>query len=60
MLERVIYRPDTERYSHYFEAHLAKQFDSVIHGDETTALAALDPVSEHQNAELPKTYPSGI
>jgi erythromycin esterase-like protein len=63
MLERaigVIYRPDTERYSHYFEAHLAKQFDSVIHFDETKALTALEAVSEHKDDELPETYPSGV
>ena len=63
MLERaigVIYRPDTERYSHYFETHLAKQFDSVIHYDETRALTALESVSEHNRDELPETYPSGI
>ncbi|HEY6227463.1 MAG TPA: erythromycin esterase family protein, partial [Verrucomicrobiae bacterium] len=63
MLERaigVIYRPDTERYSHYFEAHLAKQFDSVIHFDETHALTALERVSEHEDDEMPETYPSGV
>jgi erythromycin esterase-like protein len=63
MLERaigVIYRPDTERYSHYFEAHLAKQFDSVIHFDETHALIALESVSEREPEELPETYPSGV
>ena len=27
----VIYRPDTERHSHYFEAHLPSQFDALIH-----------------------------
>src|SRR3712207_7100478 len=31
----VIYRPDSERVSHYFEARLADQFDAVIHLDET-------------------------
>jgi erythromycin esterase-like protein len=63
MLERaigVIYRPETERYSHYFEAHLARQFDSVIHFDETTALTALERVAEHEKEELPETYPSGV
>src|SRR5213078_162085 len=27
----VIYLPQTERQSHYFDAHLARQFDAVIH-----------------------------
>jgi predicted phosphoribosyltransferase len=31
----VIYRPSTERQSHYFRARLADQFDVVIHIDDT-------------------------
>lgn len=27
----VLYRPETERQSHYFEAELARQFDAVLH-----------------------------
>ena len=34
----VIYRPQTERLSHYFHARLADQFDAVLHFDRTTAL----------------------
>ena len=34
----VIYRPETERLSHYFFTHLPYQFDSLIHIDKTTAL----------------------
>eukprot|EP01027_Heterolobosea_sp_BB2_P007670 GEZU01011393.1.p1 GENE.GEZU01011393.1~~GEZU01011393.1.p1 ORF type:complete len:506 (-),score=129.48 GEZU01011393.1:90-1607(-) len=30
----VIYRPMTERQSHYFEANMPKQFDSLIHIDK--------------------------
>src|SRR6185437_15523702 len=30
----VIYRPETERMSHYFSAHLPRQFDGVLHYDE--------------------------
>ncbi|HET7230644.1 MAG TPA: erythromycin esterase family protein [Longimicrobium sp.] len=37
----VIYRPRTERQSHYFGAAIAHQFDAVIHFDETTALTPL-------------------
>ena len=33
----VIYRPQTERQSHYFDARLAEQFDAVIHLDRTRA-----------------------
>lgn len=63
LLERaigVIYRPENERYSHYFEAHIAQQFDSVIHFDETRALTALERVAIHDETELPETYPSGV
>ncbi len=38
----VIYRPDTERDSHYFFTHLTYQFDAIIHFDKTTALKPLD------------------
>ncbi|MBW3571576.1 MAG: erythromycin esterase family protein [Gemmatimonadetes bacterium] len=37
----VIYRPRTERQSHYFTAMLSRQFDAVIHIDSTTAVTAL-------------------
>ena len=40
----VIYRPATERESHYYTATLREQFDTVIHIDETTAVTSLDPV----------------
>lgn len=38
----VIYRPETERMSHYFHAELAEQFDVIIHWDHTKALHPLD------------------
>ncbi|WP_298140078.1 erythromycin esterase family protein [Acidiferrobacter sp.] len=44
LLERaigVIYLPETERASHYFEASLAHQFDAVFHLDETEAVEPL-------------------
>lgn len=44
LLERaigVVYRPETERASHYFAAELPAQFDAVIHLDETRALEPL-------------------
>jgi erythromycin esterase-like protein len=37
----VIYRPQSERQSHYFEAELSKQFDAVIHLDRTRAVEPL-------------------
>lgn len=38
----VIYRPESERASHYFFTHLPLQFDCVIHFDKTTAVKPLD------------------
>jgi erythromycin esterase-like protein len=55
----VIYRPDTERVSHYFKARLAEQFDAVIHIDETQALEPLETWSRDE-ADLPETYPSAL
>jgi erythromycin esterase-like protein len=56
----VIYRPQTERASHYFRARLPEQFDAVIHIDETRALEPLERTAEWREAEPPETYPSGI
>jgi erythromycin esterase-like protein len=38
----VVYRPQTERLSHYFEARMAGQFDAVVHVDETRAVQPLE------------------
>lgn len=56
----VIYRPQTERISHYFRADLAHQFDGVIHFDETRALQPLEVPERWHEAEAPETYPSGF
>jgi erythromycin esterase-like protein len=56
----VIYRPETERISHYFHARIADQFDAVIHIDQTSALEPLERNSEWQAGELPETYPTGV
>jgi erythromycin esterase-like protein/predicted phosphoribosyltransferase len=56
----VVYRPETERISHYFHATLAKQFDLVLHIDETTAVEPLDATSEWKADEVPETYPWGV
>jgi erythromycin esterase-like protein/predicted phosphoribosyltransferase len=56
----VIYQPQTERVSHYFNARLADQFDAVIHLDETTAVEPLERTSEWDEGELPETFPTGV
>jgi erythromycin esterase-like protein len=40
----VVYRPQTDRISHYFYARLPDQFDAVIHFDVTSAVEPLVPV----------------
>ena len=59
----VIYRPETERQSHYFFTHLGRQFDALLHWDESHALEPLDKnLAYHKGeaGEVPETYPSGI
>ncbi|CAB4542518.1 unannotated protein [freshwater metagenome] len=56
----VIYRPETERASHYVDADLVRQFDVVIHIDHTTAVEPLDAGVHWERGELPDTFPTGI
>jgi erythromycin esterase-like protein len=56
----VIYRPDTERTSHWFHADLARQFDVVIHVDRTSALHPLERTPLWDMGEPPETYPTGL
>jgi len=63
LLERaigVIYRPQTERQSHYFQARVTEQFDALIHLDRSTALVPLEPSPHWWHEEVPETYPSGL
>jgi erythromycin esterase-like protein len=63
LLERaigVVYRPRTERMSHYFDVTLSEQFDAVIHLDETRAVEPLERNPAWDEGEVPETYPSGI
>ena len=58
----VIYRTETERQSHYYDVALSRQFDAMIHLDETTALRGLEPgVEWHRDIdEPPETFPTGM
>jgi erythromycin esterase-like protein len=56
----VIYRPETERLSHYFEARIGRQFDAVLHFDETRATDPLERLAPALPGELAETYPSRI
>ncbi|MGJ3254140.1 MAG: erythromycin esterase family protein [Elainellaceae cyanobacterium] len=55
----VIYRPETERISHYFSARLSDQFDAVIHIDTSRAVEPLEQVQPSTD-EAPETYPSAV
>jgi erythromycin esterase-like protein len=56
----VVYRPETERLSHYFDATLSEQFDVVLHFDETRAVQPLERTSEWDIGEPPETFPFGV
>jgi erythromycin esterase-like protein len=56
----VIYRPETERASHYFAARLSEQFDGIIHFDETTAVEALESAASRADEDAPETFPTGM
>ena len=53
----VIYRPRTERFSHYFRASLSRQFDVVLHYDVTRAVEPLERTAMWEQGEVPETYP---
>jgi protein-L-isoaspartate(D-aspartate) O-methyltransferase len=53
----VIYRPETERWSHYSACILPGQFDAYVWFDETTAVTPL-PTRMRKGAE--ETYPFGL
>lgn len=53
----VIYRPETERASHYFRANLPQQFDEYIWFDNTRAVT---PLVTAMIKGLPDTYPFGV
>jgi erythromycin esterase-like protein len=56
----VIYRPETERISHYFHARLPDQFDALLHFDETSAVEPLERTAGWEAGEPPETYPTGV
>jgi erythromycin esterase-like protein len=57
----VIYRPETERWSHYSEAILPKQFDAYVWFDETGAVTPLaGELRPGEHREVEETYPFGL
>ena len=53
----VVYRPGTERQSHYFEAVLPEQFDAFVWFAETAAVTPLADAGQAQGAD---TFPFGL
>jgi erythromycin esterase-like protein len=56
----VIYRPEAKRLSHYFDAELPRQFDAVVHIDQTSAVEPLEPAPGWEPPRAPETYPSAL
>ena len=54
----VIYRPETERWSHYSQACLPRQFDAFVWFDETNAVTPLP--APPQSIGPDETYPFGL
>jgi protein-L-isoaspartate(D-aspartate) O-methyltransferase len=54
----VIYRPESELMSHYFQACIPRQFDEYIWFDETRAVAPLTAAATA--AGVPETFPFGV
>ena len=53
----VIYRPETELASHYFDASLPRQFDAYLWFEDTRAVTPL-PTTPREG--VPETYPFGL
>jgi protein-L-isoaspartate(D-aspartate) O-methyltransferase len=53
----VIYRPETELASHYFDASLPQQFDAYLWFEETRAVT---PLATTVLEGVPETYPFGL
>ena len=57
----VIYKPETERFSHYFHAIMPRQFHTVLHFDRTSAVQPIDADPGFESpGETPETWPFGV
>jgi erythromycin esterase-like protein len=56
----VVYRPESERRSHYYHASLPQQFDALLHIDRTRAVEPLETQSSLPEREPAETFPSGV
>lgn len=56
----VIYRPDTERISHYSLAYLHNQFDAYVFFDRSAAVKPLETIQPATPLGKGETYPFGL
>lgn len=57
----VVYKPETERFSHYFHAIVPRQFDAMLHVDHSHAVVPLDPDPGYEEPdEVAETWPFGV
>ena len=54
----VIYRPETERLSHYMDSSVSRQFDAFVWFDRTSPVQA--QTTGHPSADVPDTFPFGV
>lgn len=56
----VVYRPESERTSHWFHADISREFDAIIHVDQSSALAPLERTPDWEVGEPPEAFPTGL
>jgi len=56
----VIYRPQTDRQSHWLAARVAQQYDALVHLDSTRAVEPLESTPTWELGEPPETYPTAL
>jgi len=57
----VVYRPATERQSHYVQARVGDQYDLLVHVDRTSRVMPLDrPRKAEDGPDGPETIPTGL
>lgn len=56
----VIYRPDTEKQSHYTSAVLPQQFDGLVWFDESSHVKAMETHQPDDDPEMDETWPFGL
>ena len=55
-----IYRPETERWSHYAEARLSEQFEAWFWFDDSTAVTPLPAAASAKAGSADDTWPFGV